>query len=64
MLAVPTEMSKVLIFFCAIMANCIRLLQVERYKVAEHFTVNIDTTADSAGRPQEGTSLRTVYDEV
>jgi hypothetical protein len=29
--------------FCAIMANCLRLAQVDRYKNGDTFTVNLDT---------------------
>ena len=45
--------------FCAIMANCLRLAQVDRYKNRD-FTVNLDTFTDAAGGPKKAMYLRTM----
>ena len=48
--------------FCAIIANCIRNIQMSQYQKVEHFNLNLDTTTDAAGRPQEEICLRMVDD--
>jgi len=48
--------------FCAIMANCLGLAQVDRYKNGDTFTVSLDTFTDAAGRPQKAMSPRTMDD--
>ena len=42
------------------MANFIRLCQITRYQEGDTFALNVDTTTDAAGRPQEGISMRYV----
>ena len=48
--------------FCAIMANCLRLAQVDRYKNGDTFTLNLDSFTDTAGRSQKAMSPRTMDD--
>ena len=40
------------------MANFTCKCQITRYQQGDTFTLNVDTTTDAAGKPQEGISMR------